>query len=384
MNTKIRFALGGLAILISGGLAGQPLWAGDDPKDVQPPTSGHVLILENGRTLEGDIERDGSQYRVCRPIGETWVSSDKVVRLCGSQEEAYDYLRRQANLRDPDERMRLARWCQQHDLRDQAVTEVAAAVELRPHNAEYRRLLQSLQRASNERGSKIEDRGSTKGSPSLDPRSSILDPRSSPPIDLTAGSVNQFITKVQPVLMNTCVNCHGPAHAGPFQLERVMDEGVVSRRATQYNLSHVLDQINAESISASPLLTKAVSIHGEGSPSAQPPIKNREAAAFHRLEDWVKQTLENNPQLRERPVGEDRGSRIENRGSTDGNGRVERPSFVFDPPSSVSPSPLPLTASNPKRSTDFAASQPPAPKPTTPVDPFDPIIFNRQAHPEKQ
>jgi hypothetical protein len=340
-----------------------------------------VLILENGRTLEGDIEREGSQYRVHRAIGETWVSGNKVMHLCDSLEDAYVYLQKQANLRDPDERMRLARWCQQHDLQDQAIAEVTAAVELRPRNVEYRRLLESLQRTSaeknEEREPKTENR-STKGNPLLDPRSSILD--TSRPIDLTAGSVNQFITKVQPILMNTCATCHGAAHAGPFQLQRVLDGGVVSRRTTQYNLARVLAQISPDAISSSPLLTRAVSIHGE---SPQPPIKNREAAAYRRLEDWVKQTLENNPQLRERH-GEDRGSKIEDGSSAEGNGRTERPTSAFDAPSSPNSLTVPpLSPSIPKQPTEFAGAPPASAKPTTPADPFDPIIFNRQAHPEK-
>jgi len=170
MKTKIRFALGSLLAVTLGGLA---LRAVDSP---EPPTTGHVLILENGRTLQGDIERQGSQYCIRRSLGETaiggssfptdhqarlagsgvaetWIPADQVTRLCASLEEAYDYLRRQANLRDPDERMRLARWCQQHQLPEQALAEVTAAVELRPHNAEYRRLLQSLQRTSADRSS---------------------------------------------------------------------------------------------------------------------------------------------------------------------------------------------------------------------------------------
>ena len=200
----------------------------------------------------------------------------------------------------------------------------------------------------------------------VDPRSANLDPRSSAPVDLTANSVSQFITKVQPVLMNTCANCHGPTHAGPFQLERVMDKDVVNRRATQFNLAHVVAQINPENISISPLLTKAVTLHGE---AAQPPIKNREAQVFRRLEDWVKQTVESNPQLRER--SEPTSSATEPK-------KEQKKTEEGETTPSLSLSPVP------KQPTEFAASQPPSPKSTTPVDPYDPVIFNRQAHPEKQ
>ncbi len=371
MKTKIRLALSGLAIVASGWLnlraadSTPSNGSGEEGRPIpvaKTPTAGHVLILENGRTLEGDVQREGNQYRVRRSVGETWVSADRVVRLCGSLEEAYQHLKKQANLRDPDERMRLAQWCQQHDLYDLALVEITAAVELRPHNAEYRRLLENLQRTS-------ADRGATKGSSPLDPRSTGVDPRPSPPVDLTANSVSQFITKVQPVLMNTCANCHGPAHTGPFQLERVMNDGLVNRRATQYNLAHVLAQISPENMSASPFLTKAVTLHGE---ATQPPIKNREAQAFHRLEDWVKQTLENNPQLRERsePASTYAEPKKDPKKIEDAEGQPSPPLSLFSPVQ--------------KRPTDFASSPPPPPKATTPVDPYDPIIFNRQAHPEKQ
>ena len=49
--------------------------------------------------------------------------------LCGSLEEAYQFLRKRANLNDPDERLRLAEWCRQHDLREQASPMLNRATE---------------------------------------------------------------------------------------------------------------------------------------------------------------------------------------------------------------------------------------------------------------
>src|SRR5262245_41999916 len=103
---------------------------------VKPRSTGRVIVLDNERTLEGDIERQGDQYRIRRAVGETWVPGDKVLRLCATREEAYLYLRSRANLGDPDERLRLAQWCQLNALREQAIAEVTAAVELRPNHAE--------------------------------------------------------------------------------------------------------------------------------------------------------------------------------------------------------------------------------------------------------
>lgn len=62
-----------------------------------------MVVLENARILEGDVEHMGDQYRVRRPIGETWLPGDKVQCLCVNLDEACGFLRKQANLRHPDE-----------------------------------------------------------------------------------------------------------------------------------------------------------------------------------------------------------------------------------------------------------------------------------------
>src|SRR5262249_27862338 len=93
------------------------------------PTTGHVLILDNERTLEGDIERVGDHYCVKRLSGgKTTVPGDRVMHLSADMPSAYRYLRSQANLDDPDERLRLAQWCHLRGLNDEALEDVKAAV----------------------------------------------------------------------------------------------------------------------------------------------------------------------------------------------------------------------------------------------------------------
>src|SRR5579871_5431153 len=100
------------------------------------PARGKVVLLPNDRVMEGDIERVGDQYRIRRPNGETWLSADVVRRLCNSLEETYAYMRTQANLKDPDERLRLAHWCMANGLRQQALDEATAAAVMRPRDAD--------------------------------------------------------------------------------------------------------------------------------------------------------------------------------------------------------------------------------------------------------
>jgi hypothetical protein len=69
-----------------------------------PPAGnkGKVLILENERVLEGEIEKVGTQYLIRRAVGETWVPAERVLTMCQDREEGYQFLRSRSNLQDPD------------------------------------------------------------------------------------------------------------------------------------------------------------------------------------------------------------------------------------------------------------------------------------------
>jgi hypothetical protein len=339
MNRQIFIGLGVLTVAVSMALSAQ------EPDAAR--TTGRVLVLVNERTMQGDIQRDGDQYRVRRSVGETTIPADNVLCLCQTLEEAYAFLRSRANLNDADERLRLARWCQLHGLRSQALAEVTAAVDLRPSSKECKRLLQSLERATAAGTAESKD-GAKPGKDTAAPA----------PVEISSESIGQFISKVQPILMNTCASCHVGDKAGTFKLARATEGGTVSRRATQQNLAAVLARITLARPEASPFLVKAISVHGE---ATQPPIKNRQAAPYRALEDWVRATIADNPQL------------LEHAGS------------------SLSPAPRlessQVTPNDGARS-GFADAKPTSTPPTTavpaaPVDPFDPLLFNAENHKSK-
>src|SRR5215470_1209685 len=142
MKTSIRLGLFALALAAPASIVAR---AGD-PAVSQ--SKGTVLILDNERTLEGEIQRQGEQYHLRRSLGEVWIPRENVLRVCSSYAEAYEFLRTRSNLKDPDEHLRLAQWCQRHGLRKEALAEVSAAVELRPNHAESRRLLRNLQQST--------------------------------------------------------------------------------------------------------------------------------------------------------------------------------------------------------------------------------------------
>jgi hypothetical protein len=366
------------SLLLLGVLAvsgGSPVRAAD------PPTlrKGRVLLLKNEHTkytIEGDIERVGDSYCVRNKRGEICIPAQRVLTLVASLPDAYTYLRGRINLGDPDERLRLARWCLDNGLRQQGLAELQAAVELRPSHAETRRLLLYWQQASAKADLSAQS-AATKNMPPPPP----VDP---PPIEVTTESLGIFATRVQPILMNTCARCHATGHGGNFQLTQVFENSLNNRRSLERNLAAVLAEINVSQPETSRLLIKAVSDHAH---TGQAPIRDRQAAPYRTLENWVKLTVDANPQLRDKAVptqsvatkeeakSETPASPSEEPRNKDGEesqwGTEARPR-AGTPPSTVS------------RSDKGKSVPPPPPSAGTgaPVDPYDPEPFNRKMHPE--
>src|SRR5215212_7090912 len=109
-------------------------------------THGKVLLLDNDRLLEGDIDKINDQYRIRRSIGEVWVPAARAKRLCQDIDDTYEFMKKQVNLKDPDEHLRLARWCQMNGLKNHALNEAKTALEMRPDHVESLNLVQMLQR----------------------------------------------------------------------------------------------------------------------------------------------------------------------------------------------------------------------------------------------
>jgi hypothetical protein len=374
MKTIIRFLACVLAVAIPVPLR---VGAADSPP---PRTKGHVLLLENERTVEGDIEMDGAQYRVRRQVGETWVPAGNVLCLCEDLEEAYHFLRQRANLRDADERLRLGRWCQLHGLRTHALTEAKAAVELRPGSAEAQHLLQNLQRNA--------PAPATTAPPPAPATAVKASAPATPAIEVTAEAMGQFVSRVQPVLMNACASCHVSGQAGSFKLVRAaLEGGMVNRHATQENLQAVLAQLNRDHWEGSPLLSKAVTVHGQAN---QPPLKNRQAPPYRNLEDWVRGTIGKNPSSPDHAFASVAATALpaEPKPFPEGVAAKAAPlAGTLGSPSRPATAPEPANASpasGPVRPASVTPAMPPPPQPVTPVDPFDPLIFNQQRHPNER
>src|SRR5207245_3202435 len=122
-------------------------------------------------------------------------------------------------------------------------------------------------------------------------------------------------------------------------------------RTTQQNLTSVLAQVNLEQPRSSPLLTKAVSVHGN---MGQAPLSGRQMPAYHALEEWVNLTRSNNASPHDQPI----------QPAADGSAKSKPEQAVADKPTSAC-----KTEGGSARATDKGATK-------EPVDPFDPVIFS--------
>jgi hypothetical protein len=378
---------------------------------VSTRTEGQVLLLKNEHAIEGKIQGLNGQYRIERMGGELWLPADRALRLCANWQEAHAVMQSRANLEDPDERVRLAKWCHLNGLHALAVQEARAALVIRPGDSQARQLLTIAERAANQPDD---------SNPSTHDANSIPPPPSN---DLSSDSVAMFVTKVQPILMNTCASCHSGDQGGSFKLYRTYGITTGNQRSTQNNVAAVLKQINLEKPEYSALLYKAASRHG---PAAQAPLQ-RDSIPYRLLEEWVNMTLKSNPYLRVLPqlaAGGTAPAPVQQAVFASDNAPAANSGlapFATNPPRPLpkSVTEAPLLADNsggdqvpmvfgkpsvqpesvqPASITFPATAQPAPPEPRNvfapapklepaagqPVDEFDPEIFNQQMFPGKK
>jgi hypothetical protein len=288
MNTTLLALAAGLGI--AGSVAAMPpapkpgpaAPATETPARPVPPAldTGKVLVLDNDQLIEGDVTRLGDWYRVRRGGGETLIPSSRVLKLVEDRPQAYEVLRHRIDQRDADERLRLARWCAVHGLREEGLAEAEAAAKLRPNDPEALALLRGLAQLKELPASKQDV---IEANPS---QNAVAEELAAPP-DFNSAAYGQFVSKVQPLLMNACASCHAGGDGGRFKLIRVFDIAG-DRQASLQNLAATLAEVNRDNQLQSPLLTKSLTAHGD---ATRPSLKGADAPAYRLLEGWVQFAL---------------------------------------------------------------------------------------------
>src|ERR1700722_20974221 len=85
------------------------------------PTKGTVLILRKTEcAMEGEIDRKrdrngGDRYVLRHGLSTMEFHAAEVLHLCQNCDDAYQFMKSRIQLNNPDELLRLARWCDRND-----------------------------------------------------------------------------------------------------------------------------------------------------------------------------------------------------------------------------------------------------------------------------
>ncbi|MFO0797767.1 MAG: hypothetical protein U0804_09825 [Gemmataceae bacterium] len=258
-----------------------------------PPTNGGVVVLQDGKIVEGHVSRAEGKVIVRRASVDQKFTTEQVKYVAGSKDEAYRLTLKDTKADDPAARLRLARWCMYNGMRENALTEAKEAVRLEPANRTAATLVRTLEESLKLYPGDGTTRVTTPAptpAPTLPAPAPTLPAVPPPPVttvpepDVAPEAAVAFGPRVQPVLMNQCASCHASAtHTSAFKLTAV-PSNEVNAAATRANLRAAAAQVKKTEPAASPLLLKAVTAHGG---QLMPAFGDREAAAFRILQAWA-------------------------------------------------------------------------------------------------
>ncbi len=268
---------------------GRPEPAPQGPLASQAPTSAasasadRVLLLSNGTVVRGEITEDAAAgvYRIRRKGGQLPpYPKTAVKKLADSLEELYRFQVQGLPPGDPDERMKLVKWCLIVGLQAQAREQLEAILAMSPEDAEAKRMYYNLQ-ASSERGGPVDPalRQTSGEMPRVDAPGNLdpaivkrvrrgFGPNVTPevfdlPPAVAVKRANEFAEYVQPVLQKNCAGCHNERYPGDFQLVEVRSRRDRSNPdISRANLEATLRLVNPEDPARSELLSAGLVPHG--------------------------------------------------------------------------------------------------------------------------
>jgi hypothetical protein len=239
------------------------------------PKAFRALLLSNGKVIKGEIVEDAAAglYRLHQNGGSIGYPRIMVQKAGDSIEELYRFQVARLPDGDPDERMKLARWCLTEHLTPQAKEQLEAIQAMCPDDAEVKRMLYNLASTS-DRAPVDEGVRRTSGEvpAALDPRviikglkhfSALPEIFDLPPAQAVKRA-NEFADYVQPVLQQSCAKCHNEKYQGDFQLVEIrIRRDQMNPDIARANLDATLRLINPDDPSRSPLLSAGLVPHGD-------------------------------------------------------------------------------------------------------------------------
>ncbi len=223
----------------------------------------------------------------------------------------YRYKRARFPDDDPDEHLKLARWCLGQNMTTEAMAELKTVLAVSPGTREAKAMLNNLEvNAARAQAPRVDPalvqtggeatmsapgRGESRPS-EIDAsavRRAVRDlgvPQTPVIFDLPAAvavkRADQFFRDVHPVLQAACARCHNEQHTGTFQLVEVKSRRGLSGDVLRANLDATLRLVDADNPARSALLSSALVPHGKG-PSPRPIFRGSNDPRYQILAAWV-------------------------------------------------------------------------------------------------
>lgn len=317
-----------------------------------------VVLTDGGQLHEGRIDRLGDFIRIMSGGRTTMLRSVNIAFTGDTKLEAYEYLKTKRKADSASDAAGLAEWCRKNGLMKEAVAEAKTALRLAPDDRGIAKLALEIEDDAKRPRPVMRIVGASAPAPSAKAAApSSMPPTAVPTMPGEAQAVSvvpaaleqSFIKSVQPVLMNACANCHAdPNRAVSFRLSRI-PEGISLTPKTAENAVAAFRMVNPAQPAASPLVSYALTPHGGRSTA---PLQ-RGTTAIQNLETWATMAARAMP----------------------------APANPRQPVAAVVPAPM--ATPSPTTTLPSLIVPPPAPVPVesapvqAPVDPFDPVQFNK-------
>lgn len=226
------------------------------------PADERLLVLYNGKVVKGKIHQSATGYVVVVPTGKMVLPFEQVLLEADDLQDAYDQQRGALPENNAAAHIELARWCLTNGLHDQARAELRETLLIEPTSTVAKNMLQritDLQLTTSDlprigvRDGRYSLLGDAKPLPTVDPLGGL-------PREVAA----EFVSKVQPLLVNRCAmaGCHSPGSGNGLELQRVRLGKSSPKSYSQRNLAAVLERLDLQQPANSTLLTK---LRGENS-----------------------------------------------------------------------------------------------------------------------
>ncbi|PQO42248.1 hypothetical protein [Blastopirellula marina] len=344
-------------------------------------------MLTNGNAMQGRITHEGEYYVLA-------INDNSVIRMpaarvafaCKSMEEAYLRQRARVGTATLRDHIELANWCLGLDLWEEATYHHTIAMRSGPNDPAVIRLDRRYQVKQEERSTPPELRRVEFTQPVPPSVPELVEDPVAPEASVSPQLMQYYASTIQPIMLNGCSvsACHSQTAENGFHLVQFENIRSIPRRLTIKNMNSALPFIDFADPGHSKLLIKSATPHGEG---AGPSLSREQISA---IQAWVYGvSREQDPVGRKQvanvmPVSFDAPATsqaeelpVAFKGLTPPAKPATNP-FFSDGGANVGASGI----ARPIRSMPQKGA--PIPEPPKVRDEFDPELFNRQHHPNRQ